>query len=228
MCRMQKACLFSGSRGLARKAISARKSRRSEAFRACAPMAATRLVRLSISTKLLAIFDAHPEYAVDGRFVVRINAARVRLFELGEAYAAAALLQAVVTEDVDVSGENLYIARAHEYLAEALIETGQHAQAAIHLQKADELFARYGGQPVGGGWSTQLARAWSAIEQADNEAADALLQLAENELRAEPPSASARQRLALMRLYHRAYRGGSPSDLTDAAPPHIGGGGALR
>ncbi|MEO0425574.1 MAG: serine/threonine-protein kinase [Pseudomonadota bacterium] len=160
---------------------------------------------------ILAIYTAHPETAVTGRFVVRHNAARVELFHLGQHEIAAQRLQRVLLEDVALSGENVYIGRVHRMLAAALIEGGAAGEAEIHLDQATALLARYGGEPTEGSWEIHLWRAWQAMEMGDDVSSEAYLAQAETQLATQAPDSVARQRMVMLELY-RDLQSGKPID----------------
>ncbi len=150
---------------------------------------------------ILDIYAEYPEFAVSGRFVVRHNAARVELFHLGKTDIAIERLRRVIAEDVELSGENVYIGRVHRMLAAALIEGGAAEEAGAHIDQAAELLARYGGEPAEGSWEISLWRSWRALEMEDHAASAAFLSQAEVQLGDMTLASVPRQRCALLQLY---------------------------
>lgn len=93
----------------------------------------------------VSIFDANPNLAAYGRDVARFNLAGQELGYRRDLDAAERLVQALLTEDVELKGESAQQGRG--LLLQALIdsERGRHAPALSGIERAVQLLERYSG-----------------------------------------------------------------------------------
>ena len=168
---------------------------------------------------MLQVYVDHPDFSF-GRNIVHARLAELWLFAQNRPGDAEPLARRIITDDVELLGENLATARGGYLLARALLHQGRLDEARQALEAAELVHARHSTNASTLPPEYALAKMLIALEAGDEAVAQERLAELQEQVAAMPEGAPWRETAALAALYHRARTEADAADeLRDQLPP---------